>query len=219
MRAGHLSPDGLEDLEDNCSKEGYFYDGPPIGDGRSPSTKSDTRCLEASRSTESDGVAGLRPSQGFARFADNIDDLPDPNDIVANKEHSRPKKSDTSCLRHLIIFDDLIDEKQTQLSKYFTRGRHNNINVVYISQSYFHLPRKTIRNNCNLLILFELNQKDLTNIWQDVVSSDMPIDEFKQLCSDAFEHDYGFIVIDQTADKLLKYRTGIDNYYVTNKHH
>ena len=127
--------------------------------------------------------------------------------------------SDTSCLRHLIIFDDLIDEKQTQLSKYFTRGRHNNINVVYISQSYFHLPRKTIRNNCNLLILFELNQKDLTNIWQDVVSSDMPIDEFKKLCSDAFEHDYGFIVIDQTADKLLKYRTGIDNYYVTNKHH
>ena len=70
-----------------------------------------------------------------------------------------------------------------------------------------------------MLILFELNQKDLTNIWQDVVSSDMPIDEFKKLCSDAFEHDYGFIVIDQTADKLLKYRTGIDTYYVTNKHH
>ena len=162
----------LESLENNNSKEGYFYD--------------------------------------------NIDNLPDPNDIVADKGNAR----------HLIIFDDLIDEKQAQLSKYFTRGRHNNINVVYISQSYFHLPRKTIRNNCNLLILFGLGQRDLTNIWHDVVSSDMPIDEFKQFCSDAFEHEYGFIVIDQTADRLLKYRMGTDsfgnfadNYYVTNKNH
>ena len=138
-------------------------------------------------------------------FEDNIDDLIDP------AEHDNEQ-------RNFVIFDDLIDDKQTQLSKYFTRGRHNNINTLYISQSYFHLPRKTIRNNCTLLILFKLSVRDLTNIWHDIVSCDMPLDEFKDFCHSAFEDDYGYIVIDKAQnDIMFKYRTGLTSYYIPNK--
>ena len=115
-----------------------------------------------------------------------------------------------------MVFDDLVDEKQDNLSKYFTRGRHNNINVIYISQSYFHLPRKTIRNNSNFLIFFKLQTKDVEHIYRDIASCDMPIDEFKDLCNFAWSEKYGYLIIDLTSDvDEGKYRVGFDKYYIT----
>ena len=80
---------------------------------------------------------------------EDLKELPDPNDISQSNEKT------------LVVMDDLLDENQSQLSKYFTRGRHNNINTFYISQSYFHLPRKTIRMNSNFIILFRLPLRDI----------------------------------------------------------
>ena len=51
--------------------------------------------------------------------------------------------------KNLIIFDDLLLEKQNACERYYVRGRHNNINCFYLSQNYFKLPRKTIRENGN----------------------------------------------------------------------
>ena len=133
---------------------------------------------------------------------EDIIELPDPKEIDISNNN-------------LVIFDDLIDEKQSQLSKYFTRGRHNNINTIYISQSYFHLPRKTIRNNSNFLILFKLPMKDVENIYQDLVSADMIIKEFKTLCQLAWSKPFGYLIIDLTKDRFLgKYRVGVDQFYL-----
>ena len=42
-----------------------------------------------------------------------------------------------------IVFDDVILSKQeSNIDLFFTRGRHINIDVYYISQSYFLLPKK-----------------------------------------------------------------------------
>ena len=55
-----------------------------------------------------------------------------------------------------VVFDDMLLSKQeSNIDLFFTRGRHNNIDIYYISQSYFHLPKNTIRNNSNIIILFK----------------------------------------------------------------
>lgn len=138
----------------------------------------------------------------YCIFSTELDELPDPSELSSEE-------------KNLVIFDDLIDEKQAQLSKYFTRGRHNNINVIYISQSYFHLPRKTIRNNSNFIILFKLQTRDVENIYRDLVSCDMPIKEFKDLCKLAWSREYGYLIIDLTSDPDVgKYRISWNEFYL-----
>ena len=38
-------------------------------------------------------------------------------------------------------------KNSSQIDEFFTRGRHEDLDVYYISQSYFALPRQSIRNN------------------------------------------------------------------------
>jgi len=53
----------------------------------------------------------------------------------------------------LIVMDDLVLEKnQKQLEQYFIRARKLNCSLVYLSQSYFAVP-KMIRINLNYLII------------------------------------------------------------------
>jgi ABC-type dipeptide/oligopeptide/nickel transport system ATPase component len=62
----------------------------------------------------------------------------------------------------LIVFDDLVLEKdQSKISEYFIRGRKLGITCIYISQSYYKIP-KIIRINCRYIFLKKLSSiKDL----------------------------------------------------------
>ena len=46
-----------------------------------------------------------------------------------------------------VVFDGVLDTSQKVIDPFFTRGRHNDLDVYYLSQSYYDLPEKTIRNN------------------------------------------------------------------------
>ena len=42
----------------------------------------------------------------------------------------------------VVDFDDMLGARNSsQIDEFFTRGRHKNLDVYYISQSYFGLPR------------------------------------------------------------------------------
>ena len=83
----------------------------------------------------------------------------------------------------LVIFDDLVMEPkktQSQISQYFIRGRKLCWSMIYISQSYFGIP-KTIRINSQYVILGRnLTQRDLGIICRDF-PSDMAIKTFIDL--------------------------------------
>ena len=49
----------------------------------------------------------------------------------------------------------------SQIDEFFTRGGHENLDVYYISQSYFALPRQGIRNNSDRIILFTQTLRDV----------------------------------------------------------
>ena len=55
-----------------------------------------------------------------------------------------------------------------QLDEFFTRGRHEDLDVYYISQSYFALPRQSIRNNSDRLIMFKQTLRVVQSMYDDI---------------------------------------------------
>ena len=94
-----------------------------------------------------------------------------------------PNPADLDSLqKNLLLLDDCFLGKQNKAQAYYTRGRHNNCDTLYIAQNYFRLPRHTIRENSNFIILFRQDDKNLAHLHSDHCADDMTLQEFKQLC-------------------------------------
>ena len=102
-----------------------------------------------------------------------------------------------------VIFDDMLDSNQKELSPFFTRGRHENIDVYYLSQRYFELPL-IIRDNSNIIILFKQTAKTVQNLYSDIAGFDMSYNEFKNLCREAWNKKYSYLKINR-LDEDEKY--------------
>ena len=102
----------------------------------------------------------------------------------------------------VVIFDDMLGaENSSQVDEFFPRGRHEDLDVYYIGQSYFALPRQSIRNNSDRLILFKQTLRDVQSMYYDIGAYDMNYDEFKQMCHKAWEEKYNYLCIDVTKKK------------------
>ena len=102
----------------------------------------------------------------------------------------------------VVIFDDMLGAKNSsQIDEFFTRGRHEDLDVYYISQSYFALPRQSIRNNSDRLILFKQTLRDVQSMYYDIGAYDMKYDEFKEMCHKAWDKKYNYLCIDMTKNK------------------
>ena len=102
----------------------------------------------------------------------------------------------------VVIFDDMLGAKNSsQIDEFFTRGRHEDLNVYYISQSYFALPRQSIRNNSDRLILFKQTLRDVQSMYHDIGAFDMIYDEFKEMFRVAWSEKFNYLCIDMTENK------------------
>lgn len=119
----------------------------------------------------------------------------------------------------IFIFDDVICEKQTNMRSYFCMGRHKNIDLFYLSQSYTHIPKHLIRENTNFLILFKQDDANLKHIYNDFsISHDMDFNAFKHMCLLCWEDNFGFVVIDtENTIQNGKYRKGLDHFILFNE--
>ena len=69
----------------------------------------------------------------------------------------------------VVVFDDILGSSNIIfIDQFFIRGRHNNLDIYYLSQSYFDLPKRTIRINSNKIILFNQTLKDIEHIYRDL---------------------------------------------------
>ena len=117
----------------------------------------------------------------------------------------------------LVIFDDLMLNKTAlkRAEEFFTRGRPMDISIIFISQSYYEVPRRTIRENCNFLVLFQQNKKSLEHLYRDEAGSDMDQKEFEALCKEAWKKKHSFLVVDKSSPSDEgKYRVGFNQFYV-----
>ena len=82
-----------------------------------------------------------------------------------------------TTIQHLqnccVVFGDMLDSNPKQTDSFFTRGRHNDFDIYYLSQSYFDLPKRTFRNNSNVTILFHQTLKDVEHIYKDIAGFDV----------------------------------------------
>ena len=102
----------------------------------------------------------------------------------------------------VVIFDDMLEAKNSsQIDEFFTRGRHEVLDVCYISQNYFALPRQSIRNNSDRLTLFKQTLRDVQSMYYDIGAHDMKYDEFKEMCHKAWSERYNYLCIDMTKKK------------------
>ena len=118
----------------------------------------------------------------------------------------------------IIILDDLKEKEinDPRVQAMFKRSRHNNLSIFNISQDYYELPKKTIRANGNMYHIFKPNNfLDVRNIYQDKVSMDMTLDEFKYLTSTCWNQIYQPLTIDMTKDKYTRrYQLGLNSIFV-----
>ena len=107
-------------------------------------------------------------------FVKDIKDLPSPDELAKN-------------LNKLMIFDD-VRAKHSVINEYFCRGGHNNCNMIYLNQNLFTIDRQSVRENCNLFILFEQRGKVRISIYANI-------------CNKVWKEPYICIVIDITKNK------------------
>ena len=79
----------------------------------------------------------------------------------------------------VVVFDDLLGARNSsQINDFYTIGRHESLEVYYISQSFFALPRQSIRNNCDRVILLKQNLRDVQIMYYDIGAHDILYSEF-----------------------------------------
>lgn len=130
-----------------------------------------------------------------------FDDIPSINTHFSNDEIISVDDCEPNSL---VIFDDFLKEKQDMIIEYFIRSRSKNISVIYLTQSYTSVDIKTIRNNLNVLIVFNQSNYYIEKIWSDLISEDVALEKFKEInrtyCKKYDKKSkiktYGFITID-----------------------
>jgi ABC-type dipeptide/oligopeptide/nickel transport system ATPase component len=111
--------------------------------------------------------------------------------------------------QHLIIFDDLVLEKnQKKIEEYFIRGRKiaKGLSMMYLTQSYYKTP-KTIRLNSNYLILKKLSSKRDLNLILSEVNIGIKKEELFKLYKYCIDENFtDFMLIDCDAPPESKFR-------------
>jgi len=106
----------------------------------------------------------------------------------------------------LIVFDDLISagkDVQTKIAEYYIRARKKQVSCIYISQSYFAIP-KIIRQQANYIVLKKINSsKDLTLILKEF-PLDIKIEELKRIYAEASKGIEQFLLIDINKNEFRK---------------
>ena len=139
----------------------------------------------------------------FIDYSQTIDD------VYKNlKDYNQTKKR-----RVLIVFDDMIADMESKkilssvVTELFLRGRKLNILLVFISDSYFKVP-KTIRPNATHYCIIKIpNKREPLQIASNH-SSDIGFKDFMKLYKDYTKEPCSFLVNDTnlSSDNPLRFR-------------
>lgn len=134
---------------------------------------------------------------------DNVKDLPSVDDF-------NPKEN------NLLICDDLMCESKKDLDKvvsFWIRGRKKSVSCVFISQSYYSVPKK-IRENTGYIVLKKIDTpKDVKMVLKENSLGGIKADEIMQLYNYAMDqgdpHLSYFLIDTVTQKKSLRFRANL----------
>lgn len=133
--------------------------------------------------------------------------VPHLNDVAIKDKKDKLPSGAGAGAQHspqLIVFDDLCLEKdQSRIGEYFIRARKQNISCIYLTQSYFKVP-KAVRLQSNYFILKRsASRDDLTRILKQSILP-FKIDELLRLYSIATQNFEDFLLIDNNLAQVHK---------------
>ena len=135
----------------------------------------------------------------------------DMQDVYENIEDYNPIKK----RKILIIFDmiaDMINNNKLNpiVTEFFIRGRKLNISIVFITQSYFKVPKDVRLNSTHFIIMKIPNKRELQQIALNH-SSDIDFKDFMNIYKKCTTEPYSFLVNDTTlpSDDPLRFRKNL----------
>ncbi len=107
---------------------------------------------------------------------------------------------------HLVVLDDLVLAKdQSRIENYYIRARKLNVSVIYISQSYFRIP-KIIRQNLTYLVLLKLSGERELRLILSEGGLGLDKDQLLALYNYAVRQKFDCLLIDYEAQLERRYR-------------
>ena len=133
-----------------------------------------------------------------------------PSEDIVDFVHERAGKK-------LIVIDDLMEEasKRSDVKHLFTRGRHEDISVIFLSQNTFHQSKHYLEmsRNTDYFVLFK-NVRDTSII--KTIGSRMGIVKFlSQAYKDATREPFSYLLMDMRSDtdERIRFRTKVFDEY------
>ena len=152
------------------------------------------------------GIENLKDPKTFVDYSQTNDD------VYENLKDYNPTKK----RRVLIVFDNMIADMQsnrklsTKVTELFLRGRKIKISLVFISQSYFKVP-KTIRLNATQYLIMKIpNERELQQRASNY-SSDIDFKNSMKIYKENTEEPCLFLVNNRTVstDNPLRFRKNL----------
>ena len=139
------------------------------------------------------------------------------NDRKVFMEYSNDMQDDMqNDMKVLIVFDDMIadminDKKLDSIvTELFIRSRKLNISIVFITQSYFKVPKDVRLNSTHFFIMKIPNKRELQQIALNH-SSDIDFKDFIRIYKKYTKEPYSFLVNDTIlpSDNPLSFRKNL----------
>ena len=149
------------------------------------------------------GINHFNDPKAFIEYSNDM------QDVYKNiEEHN----ADTER-KILIVFDDMIVDMinnkklNSIVTELFIRGRKLNISLVFITQSYFKVPKDVRLNSTHFFIMKIPNKRELQQIALNH-SSDINSKDFIKIYKKYTAEPYSFLVNDATlaSDNPLRFR-------------
>ena len=156
---------------------------------------------------ESVGLKHFNDPKAFIEYSNDM------HDVYKNIDNYNLNKEN----KILIVFDDMIADMinnkklNSIVTELFIRCRKLNISLVFISQSYFKVPKGVRLNTTHIFVMKIPNRIEYQQIAISH-SSDIDFKDFINIYKKCTDKPYSFLVIDTTlpSNSLLRFRKNLN---------
>ena len=160
------------------------------------------------RNRKNAGIKHLNDSKAFIECSNTM------NDVYENIDDYNPNRK----RKIFIIFDDMIADIMTNkkfqsiIKELFIRCRKQNISLVFITRSYFSVPKDVRLNSTHYLIMKINSRRELQNIAFNH-STDIDFKDFMKIYRECTKEPYSFLTTDTTlpSSNPLRFRKNLSD--------
>ena len=157
--------------------------------------------------TESVGLKHFNDPKAFIEYSNDM------HSVYKNIDNYNFNKENKILIVFVDMISDMINDKKLNsiVTELFIRGRKLNISLIFITQSYFKVPKDVRNNSTHFFILKIPNKRELMQIAINY-SSDINTKGFIEIYRKCTDKPYSFLVIDTTLspNNSLRFRKNLN---------